>query len=502
MSLAWLPLAIVATTLVSGVVIFLTPDRMVRTRAALNLLGAVATLGLVGLLVLGVSQGGSYSTRMPFLPGAPLVLQSDALSLLFVGLSAVLWLVTTLYAVGYLRHGAHRPRFFGFFAFCVSATMGVALAGNLLTFLVFYEMLTISTYPLVTHRGDAASLRAGRIYLAYTLGGGAMLLLGTMLLYALHGSGEFVVGGLLSLAETRPGDGALTLVFAVLIAGVGVKAALVPLHGWLPVAMVAPAPVSALLHAVAVVKAGAFGIVRIVYDIFGQTLAETLHLLPPLSAVAAATILWGSIRALGQNDLKRRLAYSTVSQVSYIALGVSLAHPVAALGGIIHLVHQGIMKITLFFCAGAIAETTGIKKISDMDGLGARMPWTMSAFTVAAVGMIGLPPTVGFVTKWHLSSGALESGQAWVMVLMLVSSGFNAAYFLPIIRRVWFADPPADALPRPKGLEASPLLFGPPAVTAGLTVLAALFAESRLSPLGWAEALVLLEFGFAFGETP
>ncbi|HKK36909.1 MAG TPA: proton-conducting transporter membrane subunit [Paracoccaceae bacterium] len=500
MSPAWLPLAIVATTLVSGVVIFLTPDRMVRTRSALNLLGAVATLGLVGLLVLRVSQGGSYATRMPFLPGAPLVLQSDALSLLFCGLSAVLWLITTLYAVGYLRHGAHRPRFFGFFAFCVSATMGVALAGNLLTFLVFYEMLTISTYPLVTHRGDAASLRAGRVYLAYTLGGGAMLLLGTMLLYALHGSGDFVVGGLLSQAETRPGDGALTLVFAVLIAGVGVKAALVPLHGWLPVAMVAPAPVSALLHAVAVVKAGAFGIVRIVYDLFGQTLAETLHLLPPLSVVAAATILWGSIRALGQDDLKRRLAYSTVSQVSYIALGVSLAHPVAALGGIIHLVHQGIMKITLFFCAGAIAETTGIKKISDMDGLGRRMPWTMGAFTVAAIGMIGLPPTAGFVTKWYVSSGALESGQTWVMVLMLVSSGFNAAYFLPIIRRVWFADPPPGTLLRPKGLEASPLLFGPPVVTAALTVLAALFAESQLSPLGWAEALVLREFGFV--ETP
>ena len=498
----WLPVAIVATTLISGVAILITPERMARTRTALNLLGAVATLVLVGLLVLGVSRGGTFAAHAPFLPGAPLVLQSDPLSLLFVGLSAVLWLVTTLYAVGYLREGANRARFFGFFAFCVSATMGVALAGNLVTFVLFYEMLTISTYPLVTHRGDAASLRAGRLYLAYTLGGGASLILGAMLLHALHGSGGFVVGGLLSLAEARPSDAALTLVFVLLVGGLGVKAALVPLHGWLPVAMVAPAPVSALLHAVAVVKAGAFGIVRVVYDLFGERLAEALHLLPPLSLLAAATIVWGSLRALAQDDLKRRLAYSTVSQVSYIALGVSLAHPVAALGGVIHLVHQGIMKITLFFCAGAVAETTGVTRISGMDGLGRRMPWTMAAFTVAAVGMVGLPPTAGFVTKWFVASGALASGQPWVLGLMLVSSALNAAYFLPIVGRVWFA-PPAEAPgPHPRGREASLLLVAPAVITATLTILAALFAEARLSPLGWAEALVLREFGFADAPPP
>ncbi|MFP4003999.1 MAG: proton-conducting transporter membrane subunit [Alphaproteobacteria bacterium] len=496
-----LPLLIVVATLVSGIVIFLTPDRMVRFRTALNVAGALITLAFVVILVFGVLQGGNYATRMPLLPGAPLLLQSDALSLLFAGLSAVLWLVTTVYAVGYLRRGPHRPRFFGFFALCVSATMGVALAGNLLTFLVFYEMLTLSTYPLVTHRGDAASLRAGRIYLAYTLTGGALLLLGTMLLYALQGSGDFIVGGLLSGAEDRPSAGVLGLLFLILIAGVGVKAALVPLHGWLPVAMVAPAPVSALLHAVAVVKAGVFGIVRIVYDIFGEPLVEALNLLMPLAAVAGATILYGSIRALGQDDLKRRLAFSTVSQVSYIALGVSLAHPVAALGGIIHLVHQGIMKITLFFCAGAVSETTGIKKISGMNGLGRRMPWTMGAFTIAAVGMIGLPPTAGFVTKWYVSSGGLETGATWVMVLMLISSGLNAAYFLPVMQRVWFLAPPPQQAGHPGRSKASLLLVGPPLVTAALTVAAALFADSPFSPLGWTEALVLREFGFA-GTSP
>jgi Formate hydrogenlyase subunit 3/Multisubunit Na+/H+ antiporter, MnhD subunit len=245
------------------------------------------------------------------------------------------------------------------------------------------------------------------------------------------------------------------------------------------------------------VKAGAFGIVRVVYDLFGERLAEALHLLPPLSLIAAATILWGSLRALAQDDLKRRLAYSTVSQVSYIALGVSLAHPAAALGGVIHLVHQGIMKITLFFCAGAVAETTGVTRVSAMDGLGRRMPWTMAAFSVAAIGMIGLPPTAGFVTKWFLASGALQSGQPWALGLLLVSSGLNAAYFLPILRRVWFAPPGPELGPRPEGLEAPPALVAPAVVTAALTVLAALFAESRLSPLGWAEALVLREFGFA-----
>jgi multicomponent Na+:H+ antiporter subunit D len=453
-----------------------------------------------------VRAGGTFETRLPFLPGEDIVLKADALSMLFVGLSSVLWLVTTVYAIGYLRHGPNRSRFFGFFALCVSATMGVALAGNLVTFVVFYEVLTLATYPLVVHKGDAATLRAGRVYLAYTLSGGALLLMGALLLHALHGGSDFVVGGLLAQAGARPGDAALQALFVIMIAGVGVKAALVPLHGWLPLSMVAPAPVSALLHAVAVVKAGAFGIVRIVYDLFGVSLAGDLGVLPWLGAFAAATILWGSALALRQDDLKKRLAYSTVSQVSYIALGVSLAHPAAAIGAILHLIHQGIMKITLFFCAGVFAETLGVKTVSRLGGAGRRAPLASAAFTLGALGMIGVPPTAGFVTKWQLGIGALAAQEGWVIAVLLTSSVLNAAYFLPILHALWFAPPPADA-----GAPADPpsraavwAMTAPPAITAALVLAAALFATAPFSPLGWAEALALDEFGFgrAGGDAP
>ncbi len=489
-----LPILIVGATLAVSLVNFLTPTRSSLLSVA-NLAAAALTLGLVIVMVAGVLAGRSFEARIAFLPEADLVLQADALSVLFAGLSALLWLVTTVYALGYLKPEDHRGRFFGFFAICISATMGVALAGNLLTFLVFFELLTIATYPLVVHRGNEGSLAAGRSYLAYTLGGGAALLVGTVWLYGLHGSGDFVVGGLLAGAETRPSDAACVALFILLVAGVGVKAALVPFHRWLPIAMVAPAPVSALLHAVAVVKTGAFGIVRIVFDVFGIALADGLGLLLPLAILAAATILWGSIRALSQDDLKRRLAYSTVSQVSYIALGVALAHPQAAIGGMMHLIHQGVMKITLFFCAGSIAERTGVTKISAMDGLGQRMPLTMAAFSIAAVGMIGLPPTAGFVTKLYVVSGGLAEDATWVLAVMLGSSALNALYFLPILHRVWFADPPEGAAPA----EAGWALVVPPLFTAGLTLAAALFATSVLSPLGWTQALALREFGF---ETP
>jgi multicomponent Na+:H+ antiporter subunit D len=244
----------------------------------------------------------------------------------------VLWLLTTVYAIGYLEGSPHRSRFFGFFSLCVTATMGIALAGNLLTFFVFYEMLTVVTYPLVVHRGTVGSLKAGRTYLIYTLFGGVVFLLGAVWLHSLVGAADFVVGGSVAhLLATHRTD--LVIVFALLITGLGVKAALVPLHGWLPEAMVAPAPVSALLHAVAVVKAGAFGIVRVVYDVFGVETAAALGVLGPLAVVAAVTVLYGSVRALTQDDLKRRLAYSTVSQLSYITLGVAILGPLATTGG-------------------------------------------------------------------------------------------------------------------------------------------------------------------------
>ncbi|MCO5169698.1 MAG: monovalent cation/H+ antiporter subunit D family protein [Planctomycetes bacterium] len=491
----WLPVLTVLSSLLPGVAISALPEERHRTRTALNLTGALAKLVLVGVMLLGIERGASYEARLPLVAGLDLVLHARALPMLFVSLSAVLWLLTTVYAIGYLEGAPNRARFFGAFSVCVSATTGVALAGSLLTFVIFYELLTLATYPLVVHRGTPEALRAGRVYLAYTLGGGALVLVGSVWLHALAGPFDFVEGG---AADLRMIDrGALTTIFALLIAGLGVKTALVPLHGWLPVAMVAPAPVSALLHAVAVVKAGAFGVVRVVYDVFGSGLCADLGVTRPLALLAAATILWGSVRALHQDELKRRLAYSTVSQVSYVVLGVAVAGPMATIGGLVHLVHQGLMKITMFFCAGNLAETLEVHRVSELKGVGRRMPLTMAAFTVAALGMIGVPPLAGFVSKWFLGLGAIDVGEVWVVPVLVTSSLLNAAYFLPIVRAAWFEEPagpwPADHAPG--RVDAPWLLLGPPLVTAALTVLVGVFAASPLSPLEWCRLIVLREYG-------
>jgi len=254
--------------------------------------------------------------------------------------------------------------------------------------------------------------------------------------------------------------------------------------------------VSALLHAVAVVKAGAFGVVRIIYDVFGIEFAASIGVTLPLAILAAATIIYASLRALFQDDLKRRLAFSTVSQVSYITLGVAIAGPIATIGGLVHLVHQGFMKITLFFCAGNYAETLGVHKVSEMAGIGRRMPWTTAAFTVAALGMIGLPPTVGFISKWYLGLGALEVGQHWVVFVLAGSSLLNAAYFLPILRTAWFDAPPAE-WPEERdygGKETAWLLLLPPLATAAATLVWGLLASMPGTPLDWVQFIAARKY--------
>jgi multicomponent Na+:H+ antiporter subunit D len=495
---AWLPLLVVASSVLPGLVIFFLREGSHGLRTTLNLAGASLKLVLVGILIWGVFHEHVYETRWTLAPGLELVLQADTLSVLFVSLSTLLWLVTTVYAVGYLENSPHRSRFFGFFSLCVSATVGLALAGNLFTFVIFYELLTLATYPLVAHRGTPEALRGARIYLAYTLGGGMLLLIGSVWLHVIAGPTAFVEGGLLSRlpVDYHP---QLQVIFLLLITGLGVKAALVPLHGWLPQAMVAPAPVSALLHAVAVVKAGAFGIVRVVYDVYGVQFADQLGLLTALGIAAAVTIVYGSVKALFQDSLKKRLAYSTVSQVSYIALGTAILGPIGTIGGLVHLVHQGVMKITLFFSAGNYAETLGVHRVSEMNGVGRRMPATTLAFTVAALGMIGIPPVAGFVSKWYLGLGAVEAGMAaWVMPVLLTSSALNAAYFLPVLYRAWFRSPgpawPAEHIAATRFETAGALLW-PPVVTATLALAAGLFAAAPYSPLEWAKLIAQREYG-------
>jgi multicomponent Na+:H+ antiporter subunit D len=353
----------------------------------------------------------------------------------------------------------------------------------------------LSTYPLVVHRGTPEALRAGKVYLIYTLTGGVILLAGVAWLRALAGPLDFTETGILA-GRTDLNPATLKIIFVLLIAGLGVKAALVPLHGWLPKAMVAPAPVSSLLHAVAVVKAGAFGIARVVYDVYGVEFAARLDLLFPLAVLAAITIIYGSVRALFQDELKKRLAYSTVSQVSYIALGIATVGPVATVGGIVHLVHQGVMKITLFFCAGNFAETLGIHHISEMHGVGRRMPWTMAAFTIGALGMIGVPPIAGFISKWYLAGGALEANQQWILLVLAGSSLLNAAYFLPILYVAWFKPqrhpwPEEDTHHR---YETALALLIPPLFTAFSALLIGLLAATPFSPLEWAQLIAQREY--------
>jgi multicomponent Na+:H+ antiporter subunit D len=520
---ALLPVLILLSSFVTGVVIFGLAEHQSRLRSVLNLAGAVTKLVLVLVVAWAVGEGYRFETRVPFLPGLDFVLRVDSIALLFILLSAALWLVTTVYAIGYLEASPNRSRFFGFFSLCVTATMGIALAGNLITFFIFYELLTVATYPLVVHRGSPAAIAAGKTYLLYTLSGGVLLLLGLVWLQLLAGPVEFTPGGALdALGGDHPQE--LAIIFVLLIAGLGVKAALVPLHGWLPEAMVAPAPVSALLHAVAVVKAGAYGIVRVVHDLYGVELASDLGVLLPLAIIAGITIVYGSLRALSQEDLKRRLAYSTVSQVSYITLGAALVGPLATTAALVHLMHQGLMKVTLFFCAGNVAETLGIHSVREMDGVARRMPWTMTAFTIAAFGMMGVPPMAGFISKWYLGLGGLEAGQEWVILVLAASSLLNAAYFLPVIAVAWLrpyrgpdkphgaeaggdaarGGPDAHELPHPgvPPVDAPPVrreaplpLLVPALATAALALAAGLLAGLPYSPLSLAAAAVREIYG-------
>ncbi len=478
---ALLPVAVLLSSLIPAIATFFLDQQSYRLRNTLSLGGSVLKLALIVAMLLAVAGGAAYEARLSLVPGLYILLRLDAVALLFLSLSAVLWLLTNVYAIAYFGTKPELSRFFGFFSLCVAATTGLAMSGTLISFLIFFELLTLSTWPLVAHKQDRPSLAAARSYLFYALPASAALLIAVIWLESATGPVVFEDGadfGDLSENSQRA-------IFALFILGVGVKAALVPLHGWLPAAMAAPAPVSALLHAVAVVKAGAFGVIRVIYDVFGPERVAALGVGVPLAVVASVTILWGSIRALQQDEIKKRLAFSTVSQVSYIVLAAALASPAALVGGLAHLVHQGLMKITLFFCAGIYDERAGVKRIDGLDGMGRRMPWTSVAFSVGALGMIGLPPLAGFVSKLYLGLGGLEAGAPWVLAVLAGSTLLNAAYFMPLLYRLWIA-PGADAA----GDERAPGLVVPAAVTALASLAVGVLAASALSPLGWADLIV------------
>lgn len=486
----WLPVLLPA---IGGVLTFAMGESRSRSRVAINLGAAAASVAVVIGLTVDAYAGRVATSTVAMLPGIGLTLSSDLLGLLFAAVATVLWGVTLVYAFGYMSHAEDRARFFGFFALCIASANGVALADDLVSFFLFYEVLSLATYPLVVHSGTGEALAAGRRYLYYALGGGSALLVGVVWLTVLAGPVSFAPGGAIAHVAAQAWE--LRAIFGLLVAGLGVKAALVPLHRWLPGAMVAPAPVSALLHAVAVVKAGAFGMVRLVNEVYGPELATSLGVAAPLAALAAATILFGSVVALRQDDIKARLAYSTVAQLSYITLGVALCSPLAAAGAVAHLAHHAVMKITMFFTAGSLAETHHVKRVSALDGVGRLMPITMASFTVAALGLAGIPPLAGFFSKWLLGIGAVEGGQAWAALLYVTSGALAVGYMAPIVLRA--VRPSASE--RVEGPESDLVLLWPIVAVALLTVLFGVLAGVPGSPVEWAARAVAPSF---VGWTP
>jgi len=439
----------IAAVLVSAAVIvpILASRGRPNLREGFTVLAAVTKLGIVASMVPGVLDGDVYVTDIgTFVPGVEFALRADPLGILFGLLASLLWLVTSFYSIGYMRGLSEhaQTRYFAAFAGSLASVMGVAFASNLLVLFVFYELLTVATYPLVTHDETDEARAAGRKYLAYTFGGGVAVLAGTVLVFWLTGMGTtaFTPGGIAALATAEPV--LARAAFALLIAGFGVKAALMPAHSWLPDAMVAPTPVSGLLHAVAVVKSGVFGIARVVLDVYGPGLLTELGVGVVLAAVAAFTLVAASIIALRQDNLKRRLAFSTVSQLSYIVLGLAVLHPMSLVGGLLHIPAHAFMKLTLFFCAGAIHVETHTDDISNMAGIGKRMPLTMTAFGVAALGMAGIPLIAGFVSKYFLLIGTVTTENLVFTGALLVSGVLNVAYFWPIVYTAFFESPGED----------------------------------------------------------
>ena len=408
-------------------------------REGVTLATAVALAINVWSLIPELMSGSRPELQLfEILPGIDFGFQIEPLGMLFAALASGLWIVNSIYSIGYMRANKEnkQTRFYVFFALSITATIGIAFSANLFTLFLFYEVLTLCTYPLVSHKGDAKTIRSARIYLGVLLTTSIGLLLPAILwTYFVAGTGDFTPGGILEGNLEGP---ALGLLLGLFVFGIG-KAAVMPVHRWLPAAMVAPTPVSALLHAVAVVKAGVFTVIKVIVYIFG---VEHLFAEPSsgwLLYAAAFTVIVASIVALKQTNIKRLLAYSTVAQLSYVVMAAAILKPLAEVGASMHIVAHAFGKITLFFAAGAIYTAAKKTEVWQLKGIGRRMPWTMAAFTIGALSMIGVPPTGGFVSKWFILAGAFESDNYVAIATIIGSTVLNAAYFLPIIFAVWFS---------------------------------------------------------------
>ena len=451
-TLIWLALALPAAAAVG---IWLA-GRIPNLREAVTLAAAAALFSVVMQLlerVLAGERPGVVALEM--FGGIELAFAIEPLGMLFASVAGTLWVVNSVYSIGYMR-GNREPRqtpFYVCFAIAIASAMGVAFSANLVTLFLFYEILTISTYPLVTHKGNAEAKAKGRVYLLLLLATSMGFLLPAIIWTAVAaGTTGFAPGGILAGAGLSAT--ALAALMALYVFGIG-KAAVMPVHSWLPAAMVAPTPVSALLHAVAVVKAGVFTVVKVILYVFGLDLLQQTGASQWVIYVAGATVLIASIIALTHDNLKKRLAFSTVSQLSYVVMAAAVATPAAVIGAILHIAAHAASKITLFFAAGSLHTAAHLDWISQLDGAGRRMPWTMGAFAVGALAMIGLPPTATFLSKWFMLQGDVLA-EAWFAVgVIVLSTGLNAAYFLPIVWRAFFRTPPRATAEHPAHGEAN-----------------------------------------------
>ena len=431
-------------------------------REACAVSGAVLTFVTVVSLFPHVLAGGSYDLNLVTLyPGISIKFHLDGLGLIFSGVASTLWAFAAFYCIGYMRglkeHA--QTRFYFCYAVSVGAGVGAAFSGSLVTLYLFYEIISIITYPLVMHHQDAEGYYGGRKYIIYLMFASKAFLLPAMVLtYVISGTLDFATSGVVGGIFPATADPVLVNITYILFLFGFAKAAIMPMHNWLPDAMVAPTPVSALLHAVVVVKVGVFSICRIMLSLFGVDLLSRSGLGLFTAYLVSFTIICASVIALTKNDLKARLAYSTVSQLSYVILGVAMLTPHSISGGLMHIANHGFAKITLFFAAGAIFVASGRKKISDLGGIGYRMPFTMAAFGLASLSMIGVPPVAGFVSKWYLALGAMDIHDNIILGVIILSSLLNAGYFVPIFFTAFFGDPPPGADLSTGSLEKSPLM--------------------------------------------
>jgi len=466
--LSFRPLLAVFVSLV-GAILIIASYKNPNLREMWSLSAGTLKFLIVLSMAPAVLAGGVIEfTLVTLLPGISISFRADALGLLFATTASFLWILATIYSIGYMRglNEHAQTRFYACFAIALSSTIGVAFASNLFTLFLFYEILSLSTYPLVMHKQTAEAWKGGKMYLIYLVGASKSFFLAAMILtYMLTGTLDFSRGGMFGGIDAST---MLTAIYVLYIAGLA-KAAIMPFHSWLPAAMVAPTPVSALLHAVAVVKVGVFSILRIILDVFGVDLMQQLYLGIGTAIVASVTLVWASTYALAQDNLKIRLAYSTVSQLSYVILGAALLTPAAMAGGIIHVANHAFSKITLFFCAGAIYVAAHKTLVSELSGLAKKMPYTMAAFTIGSLSMIGVPLFAGFVTKWNIALGAIEAQQLIFVGVLLLSTVLNASYFLPIVYKAYFETAPATKDDE-HIQEASPAIVVPIAITAAGTI--------------------------------